>query len=50
MIESKLTKGNTPMTDTWRSIKPIQKKQRQKIHYEIKSNDGKHIIKGLYHI
>ena len=31
---------------------PIKRMQKKKAfeHYRIKSNDGKHVIKGLYHI
>jgi transposase-like protein/IS1 family transposase len=49
MIGSKLTPDNVLVTDAWRAYKTYAKEKGIE-HYRIKSNDGKHVIKGLYHI
>lgn len=49
MIGSKLTSENVLVTDAWRAYKTYAKEKGLE-HYRIKSNDGKHVIKGLYHI
>lgn len=49
MIGSKLTPENVLVTDAWRTYKTYAKEKGIE-HYRIKSNDGKHVIKGLYHI
>ncbi|OES45448.1 hypothetical protein BA724_17505 [Domibacillus iocasae] len=49
MIGSKLTTDNILVTDAWRGYKTYAKEKGIE-HYRIKSNDGKHVIKGLYHI
>jgi transposase-like protein/IS1 family transposase len=49
MIGSKLTPENVLVTDAWRAYKTYAKEKGIE-HYRIKSNDGKHVIKGLYHI
>ena len=49
MIGSKLTPNNVLVTDAWRAYKSYAKEKGIE-HYRIKSNDGKHVIKGLYHI
>ncbi len=49
MIGSKLIPDNVLVTDAWRAYKTYAKKNGIE-HYRIKSNDGKHVIKGLYHI
>ena len=40
---------NVLVTDAWRAYKTYAKEKGLE-HYRIKSNDGKHVIKGLYHI
>jgi len=37
------------VADAWRAYKTYAK-EKEIEHYRIKSNDGKHVIKGLYHI
>lgn len=37
------------VTDAWRAYKTLCERKRIE-HYRIKSDDGKHVIKGLYHI
>jgi ISXO2-like transposase domain len=49
MIGSKLTPDNVLVTDAWRAYK-TNAKEKGIEQYRIKSNDGKHVIKGLYHI
>lgn len=49
MIGSKLTPENVLVTDAWRAYKTYAKEKGIE-HYRIKANDGKHVIKGLYHI
>jgi transposase-like protein len=49
MIGSKLTSENVLVTDAWRAYMTYAKEKGLE-HYRIKSNDGKHVIKGLYHI
>ncbi|AZV42891.1 transposase [Peribacillus asahii] len=49
MIGSKLTTDNVLVTDAWRAYKTYAKEKGLE-HYRIKSNDGKYVIKGLYHI
>ncbi|SHT43054.1 Transposase and inactivated derivatives [Mycobacteroides abscessus subsp. abscessus] len=49
LIGSKLSKENVLVTDAWRVYKTYAKEKGLE-HYRIKSNDGKHVIKGLYHI
>ncbi len=49
MIGSKLTPDNVLVTDAWRAYITYAKEKGIE-HYRIKSNDGKHGIKGLYHI
>lgn len=49
MIGSKLTPNNVLVTDAWRAYKTYANEKGIE-HYRIKSNDGKHVIKGLYHI
>lgn len=49
MIGSKLTPENVLVTDACRAYKTYAKEKGIE-HYRIKSNDGKHVIKGLYHI
>lgn len=49
MIGSKLTPNNVLVTDAWRAYKTYAD-ERGIEHYRIKSDDGKHVIKGLYHI
>lgn len=46
---SKLSNENVLVTDFWRAYK-TNAKEKGLEYYLIKSNDGKHIIKGLYHI
>lgn len=45
----KLSNENVLVTDSWRAYKTNAKVKGLE-YYLIKSNDGKHIIKGLYHI
>jgi hypothetical protein len=40
---------NVLVTDAWRAYKTYAK-EKELEHYRIKSDDGKHVIKGLYHI
>lgn len=49
MIGSKLTSENVLVTDAWRAYKTYAIEKGIE-HYRIKSNGGKHVIKGLYHI
>ena len=49
LIGSKLTPENVLVTDDWRAYKTFAKEKGLE-HYRIKSNDGKHVIRGLYHI
>nr|WP_318246272.1 IS1595 family transposase [Bacillus sp. PS06] len=49
MIGSKLTLNNVLVTDAWRAYKTYAKEKGLE-HYRIKSNDRKHVTKGLYHI
>ena len=49
IIGSKLTSKNVLVTDASRAYKTYAKEKGLE-HYRIKSNDGKHVIKGLYHI
>jgi IS1 family transposase len=49
LIGSKLSNENVLVTDAWRSYKTYAKEKGLK-HYRNKSDDGKHIIKGLYHL
>ncbi len=49
MIGSKLSPDNVLVTDAWRAYKTYAKEKGIE-RYRIKSNDGKHVIKGLYHI
>ncbi len=49
MIGSKLTPNNVLVTDAWRAYKTYANEKRIE-HYRIKSDDEKHVIKGLYHI
>lgn len=49
MIGAKLSNENVLVTDAWRAYKTYAKEKGIE-HYRIKSNDGKHVIKGLYHI
>jgi len=49
MIGSKLTSDNVLVTDAWKAYKTYAKEKGFE-HYRIKSNDGKHVIKVLYHI
>jgi transposase-like protein/IS1 family transposase len=49
IIGSKLSKENVIVTDAWRAYKSFAK-ARGLEHYRIKSDSGKHVIKGLYHI
>lgn len=49
LIGSKLSSENVLVTDAWRAYKTYAKEKGIE-HYRIKSNDGKHVIKGLYHI
>lgn len=49
MIGSKLTSNNVLVTDAWRAYKTYATEKGIE-HYRIKSNDGKYVIKGLYHI
>lgn len=37
------------VTDAWRAYKTYAKEKGLE-HYQIKSDDGKYVIKGLYHI
>ncbi|PLR89334.1 IS1595 family transposase [Bacillus sp. T33-2] len=49
IIGSKLSSENVLVTDAWRAYKTYAKEKSLE-HYRIKSDDGKHVIKGLYHI
>ncbi len=49
IIGSKLSSDNVLVTDAWRAYKTYAKEKGLE-HYRIKSDDGKHVIKGLYHI
>jgi hypothetical protein len=49
LIGSKLSKENVIVTDAWRAYKTSAKEKGLE-HYCIKSDGGKHVIKGLYHI
>jgi IS1 family transposase len=49
MIGTKLPPNNVLVTDAWRAYKSYAKEKGIE-HYRIKSNNGKHVIKGLYHI
>ncbi|MGM9986220.1 MAG: IS1595 family transposase [Bacillaceae bacterium] len=49
MIGSKLMTNNVLVTDAWRAYKTYSREKGIE-HYRIKSNGGKHVIKGLYHI
>jgi hypothetical protein len=49
MIGSKLTPDNVLVKDAWRAYKTYAKEKSIE-HYRIISNDGKHVIKSLYHI
>lgn len=49
IIGTKLSSDNVLVTDAWRAYKTYAKEKGLK-HYRIKSDDGKHVIKGLYHI
>ncbi|KQL18390.1 IS1595 family transposase [Cytobacillus solani] len=49
LIGSKLSKENVIVTDAWRAYKTYAKEKGLE-HYRIKSDGGKHVIKGLYHI
>lgn len=47
MFGAKLTPDHVLVTDAWRAYKTYAKEKGLE-HYRIKSNDGKHVIKGLY--
>lgn len=49
LIGSKLSSENVIVTDAWRAYKTYAKEKGIE-HYRIKSDRGKHVIKGLYHI
>jgi len=49
LIGSKLSNENVLVTDAWKAYKTYAKEKGLE-HYRIKSDDGKHVIKGLYHI
>ena len=49
LIGSILSSENVLVTDAWRAYKTYAREKGLE-YYRIKSNDGKHIIKGLYHI
>jgi hypothetical protein len=49
VIGSKLHSDNVLVTDAWRAYKTYAKEKGLE-HYRIKSNDGTHVIKGIYHI
>jgi transposase-like protein/IS1 family transposase len=49
VIGSKLRSKNILVTDAWRAYKTYAKEKGLQ-HYRIKSDDGVHIIKGIYHI
>lgn len=49
LIGSKLSAENVLVTDAWRAYKTYAKEKGLE-HYRIKSDSGKHVIKGLYHI
>lgn len=49
VIGPKLRRENVLVTDAWRAYKTYAKEKGLE-HYRIKSNDGKHVIKGIYHI
>ncbi|MED4750815.1 IS1595 family transposase [Brevibacillus choshinensis] len=49
VIGSKLHSENVLVTDAWRAYKTYAKEKGLE-HYRIKSTDGKHVIKGIYHI
>lgn len=49
MIGFKLTQNNVLVTVAWRAYKTYANEKGIE-HYRIKSDDGNHIIKGLYHI
>ncbi len=49
LIGSKLSSENVIVTDAWRAYKTYAKEKGIE-HYRIKSDSGKHVIKGLYHI
>ncbi len=48
-IGTKLSNENVILTDAWRAYKTYAK-EKGLAHYRIKSDDGKHVIMGLYHI
>lgn len=49
LIGSKFSNENVLVTDAWRAYKTYSKEKGLE-HYRIKSDDGKYVIKGLYHI
>jgi transposase-like protein/IS1 family transposase len=49
VIVSKLHSNNILVTDAWRAYKTYAKEKGLE-HYRIKSDNGTHIIKGIYHI
>ncbi|BDG35723.1 hypothetical protein PcaKH15_16290 [Parageobacillus caldoxylosilyticus] len=49
VIVSKLRSENILVTDAWRAYKTYAKEKGLQ-HYRIKSDDGTHVIKGIYHI
>jgi hypothetical protein len=48
VIVSKLRSENILVTDAWRAYKTYAKEKGLQ-HYRIKSDDGTHVIKGIYH-
>lgn len=49
MIGSKLTTNNVLVTDAWGAYRTYAD-EKGLVHYRIKSNTDKYVIKGLYHI
>lgn len=49
VIGSKLHEENVLVTDAWRAYKTYAKEKGLE-HYRIKSDDGNHVIIGIYHI
>ena len=49
LLDRIISNKNVLVTDAWRAYKTFAKEKGLE-HYRIKSDDGKHVIKGLYHI
>lgn len=49
VVGKKLSSTNVLCTDAWRAYKTYAK-EKAIPHYRLKSNEGTHVIKGIYHI